>query len=73
MMNESICATGLVRLLGRRFYKAGDHSRIWIVSAIEPKTATRPPFAILISQDELQVEDVDASHLENADLYAPAP
>ena len=73
MHSETILPTGPQWLLGRRFYKVGDHNRVWVVSAIEPESNERPPFAVLISQDALRVEDVDLSHLDNLELYAPVP
>jgi hypothetical protein len=36
---------------GQDYWKIGDHTRVWIVEAVEPETAERSAFAILISED----------------------
>lgn len=59
-------------LEGRKFWKAGDHTHLWVVDAVEPGSAGRPAFAILVSEDGLNSEDVDLSHLLNRSLYTPA-
>ena len=60
-------------LEGTKYWKVGDHRHVWVVDAIEPKTSDRPAFAILVSEDGLNSEDVDLSHLLNPDLYTPVP
>ncbi len=58
-------------LEGTKYWKAGDHRHVWIVDAVEPETSDRPAFAILVSDDGLNSEDVNLSHLLNPDLYTP--
>ena len=60
-------------LEGTKYWKVGDHTHVWIVDAVEPKTSERPAFAILVSEDGLNSEDVDLSHLRNPSLYTPVP
>ena len=57
---------------GQRYWKHGDHAHVWIVDAIVRDDGKRQPFAILVSADGLEVEDVDISHLEDRDQYTPA-
>ena len=51
--------------------ESGSH--VWIVDAVEPETSERPAFAILVSEDGLNCEDVDLSHLRNPSFYTPLP
>ena len=60
-------------LEGKKYWKAGDHTHVWIVDAVEPETSERPASAILVSEDGLNSEDVDLSHLRNPSLYTPVP
>ena len=56
---------------GQKYWKSGDHRHVWVVDAVEPGTAERPAFAILVSEGGTATEDVDLSHLQNPDLYTP--
>jgi hypothetical protein len=58
-------------LQGRRFWKHGNHTHVWVVDAIISDKEGHPPFAVLVSEDGRSSEDVDLSHLENTDLYTP--
>ena len=60
-------------LEGQKYWKVGDHSHVWVVDAVEPAKAGRPAFAILVSEDGANSEDVDLSHLKNRGLYTPLP
>jgi hypothetical protein len=60
-------------LEGQKYWKVGDHTHLWIVDAVMPGKAGRPPFAVLVSQDGRSTEDVDLTHLENPNLYTRAP
>lgn len=60
-------------LEGQKYWKVGDHRHVWVVEAVEPETAERPAFAILASEGGTATEDVDLSHLQNPNLYAPVP
>jgi hypothetical protein len=60
-------------LEGQKYWKTGDHKHVWIVDAVEPETAERPAFAILVSEDGTATEDVDLSHLQNPNLYSTVP
>ena len=57
---------------GQRYWKHGDHCHVWIVDAIVRDDGQRSPFAILVSEDGLVVEDVEVSHLEDRNQYTPA-
>ena len=57
---------------GQRYWKHGDHSHFWIVDAIVRDGGRRSPFAILVSEDGQEVEDVEVSHLEDRNQYTPA-
>ena len=60
-----------VWLIGRRYWKVGDHGCIWVVDAVEPGKAGQPAYVILVTDDERSSEDVELSHLENPELYTP--
>ena len=60
-------------LVGQRYWKVGDHRHVWVVDAVEPVTGNRPAFAIMVSEDGLNAEDVDLSHLSNPNLFTPVP
>ena len=60
-----------VWMIGRRYWKVGDHAHVWVVEAIEPGKAGQAPFAILVTSDGANSEDVELSHLSNSDLYTP--
>ena len=57
---------------GQRYWKHGDHTHLWIVDAIVRDDGKRSPFAILVSEDGLEVEDVEVSHLEDRNQYTLA-
>ena len=57
---------------GQRFWKHGDHSHVWIVDAVVREHEKKPPFAVLVSEDGQQVEDVDLSHLQDREQFVPA-
>lgn len=58
---------------GQRYWKVGNHRHVWVVDAVEPETDGRAAFAILVTEDGLNAEDVDLSHLKNPNLYTPVP
>jgi len=58
---------------GQAYWKVGDHAHVWIVDAVVPAKAGRPPFAVLVSKDGRSTEDVDLTHLENPNLYTRVP
>ena len=55
--------------IGCRFWKAGDRAHIWVVDGLIPAKAGVPAYAILVSDDERQVEEVDLSHLEDPEQF----
>lgn len=58
-------------LEGMKYWKAGDHTHVWVVDAVEPESNGRSAFAILVSEGGEASEDVDLSHLRNPELYTP--
>ena len=58
---------------GQRYWKHGDHARVWVVDAIIRDHAERAPYAILVSEDGLETEDIDLSHLEDRNQYILVP
>ena len=72
VMTNQRCPDSLpVWLIGRRYWKVGDHGHVWVVEAIEPGKAGQAPFAILVTSDGFNSEDVELSRLNNSDLYTP--
>ena len=55
--------------IGCRFWKTADRKHVWVVDGIVPAKAGRPAYAILVSEDGLEAEDVDVSHLEDREQY----
>lgn len=62
----------LEALIGRRFWKHGDHRHVWIVDDVIRAKEGKSAFAVLVSEDGNATEDVDLGHLENRNLYVPA-
>ena len=60
-------------LEGQKYWKAGDHTHIWVVDAVLHAPADREPYVVLVSEDGTAAEDVDLSHLQNRELYLPVP
>ena len=58
-------------LVGQKYWKVGDHRHVWVVDGVEAGTKERPDFVVLVSEDGLNSEDVDLSHLKNRSLYTP--
>jgi hypothetical protein len=59
--------------IGRRFCKAEDRAHIWAVDGLIAAKTSAPAYAILVSGDELQVEEVDLSHLEHSEQFIKIP
>lgn len=58
-------------LEGQRFWKLGDRRHVWVVDAVVTEDHDRAPFAIMVSEDLQNTEDVDLSHLSNIEIYVP--
>ncbi len=56
---------------GQRYWKHGDHAHVWIVDAVVRDDGQRQPFAVLVSEDGKEVQDVDLSHLEDRNQFTP--
>jgi hypothetical protein len=59
--------------IGHRFRKAGDRAHFWAVDGLIAAKTGVPAYAILVSGDELQVEQVDLSHLEDSEQFIKIP
>lgn len=57
--------------IGSKYWKVGDRTHMWIVDAIVPDETGQPAFAVLVSADGLNAEDVDLTHLEDPRQYTP--
>jgi len=58
---------------GQRYWKHGDHVRVWVVDAIIRNQSERPPYAVLVREDGSEADDIDLSHLEDRNQYLLVP
>ena len=58
---------------GDRYWKHGDHGHVWVVDAVVRRPDPGATFVVLVSEDGLQTEDVDLSHLQDREQFTPVP
>lgn len=58
---------------GQRYWKVGDHKHVWVVDAILPRKNGTNHYVVLVSEDGMETEDVDLSHIANPELFIRIP
>ena len=56
---------------GDRYWKHGDQGHVWVVDAVVQRPGPGGTFVVLVSEDRLRAEDVDLSHLRDAEQFTP--